>query len=449
MRRSHKILVSAVVGLGAVVAWFVPPQVRYLRAACGYAAKVACSAVFVGGRELGSVLREELAQFDVLDVRVDRNERRVTASAFGIVSATARHRDGLGATLLVGSDEALMPASIDPPSASDDEWKVAFDAKLFTRIDPVLDGAFREEHPGLLRRTRAVAIVHGGELVAERYAEGFDAGRAQHGWSMSKTALASLLGVLVADGRLDLDAPAPVAALRTGTDEHRAITVDQLLRMESGLTFGEDYSDADSDAMQMLFGSADMGNYAAECPIEAPPDTQWRYSSGTSLILSRMLREIVGDEAVTTFARDRLFTPLGMSTARIEFDPSGTPVGSSYVWASPRDWARLGQMWLQDGVWHGRRILAEGFVQRATTPTPHAEGRFGAHVWLNAPDATGVRVWPQVPEDAFWAAGFDGQYLVVVPSRDAVIVRLGQTPDRRAFDMGVFVADVLAALAPN
>ncbi|MFO1054288.1 MAG: serine hydrolase [Planctomycetota bacterium] len=454
MRRSKRILLLLALAACATGAWFVPPQIRFLRVACGHAAKAACSAIFVAGRDLASVRAEELERFGILDIEVDRDAKTVTASAFGIASATARFRPGLGATLIHDASRPLSPPRIDPPAVPADF--VDFASHPLTALDPVLDEAFAEPDPAHPRRTRAVLVVRDGTILAERYAPGFGPDTPQLGWSMSKTVLVSLLAILANDGKLDLRSPAPLASFREAHDGRATITVDQLLRMESGLSFRETYDDPDSDVLRMLFGADDMGDFAARRDIAAPPDTVRRYSSGTSLILSRMLREIVGDEAVTNFARDRLFAPLGMRTALVEFDPSGTPVGSSYVWASARDWARLGTLWLHDGVLRGQRVFPEGFVHYATTPTPHGHGRFGAHVWLNRPDGDapvdpvdGARRWPHVPDDAFWAAGFDGQYTVVVPSADAVIVRLGQTPGRDAFDMDAMVGAILRVLVPR
>lgn len=458
MPRSRKLLIGASAALALAAAWFVPPQVRFLRAACGYAAKVACSAVFLGGRALDDVRREELARFWILDVAIDRERRTATASAFGVIAATARYRDGLGATPVHDDARVLTPSELAPPAvaprnasapwpdgdATDDS---ALSVEQRTRLRDAVDAAFLESDPAHPRRTRAVVVVHRDRLVAERTAPGFARDAPQHGWSMSKTVLASLFGVLAHAQQIDLIARAPLASWRDASDGRERITTEHLLRMTSGLEFTEDYEDPDSDALRMLFLSDDMAAHAASRALVAEPGTRWAYSSGTSLILARVLRDVVGDAAITSFARDALFAPLGMRTARFEFDASGTPMASSFVWASPRDWARLGLLWRHDGVWNGARILADGFVRLATTPTPQAsEGRFGAHVWLNAGDALGDRVFPELPPDTFWAAGFDGQYLFVVPSREAVIVRLGQTPGRVGFDAQSFVAAVLAAL---
>lgn len=440
----------ALVLLGREAWWYH----RFLGLACGYAAKVACSCVLIGGRDLESVQTQELEPFGVIDVSVDREAGTATASAFGIWTRTARYREGIGATLVHGEDVVLRPERLDPPrgpSDPDAEWpagrRVAPARFDTARLDAAVARAFDEPDPERPRRTRAFVVVHRGRIVAERYADGFGPAVPQHGWSMTKSVVNALIGVLVQSERLQLSERAPVPEWQDAIDGRNMITVDELLRMESGLAFDESYEDPSSDALQMLFGSDDMAAYAASLPRTAPRDVVWSYSSGASVLLARVVRSVAGDADAPAFARDALFTPLGMATARIEPDAAGTLVGSSMAWASARDWARFGLLYLRDGVWNGRRILPEGWVGYSTTPTPNApEGRFGAHFWLNAGDATGARTWPSLPPDLFWAAGFQGQYVIVAPSQDAVIVRLGQSVDSGTLGIEATVRDVLDAL---
>jgi len=211
--------------------------------------------------------------------------------------------------------------------------------------------------------------------------------------------------------------------------------------MSSGLEFGEIYDDFNSDVVVMLTRSEDAGALAADRPLAAEPGAVWDYSSGTTNLVSRALREVMDDDqAYWRFPYDRLFTPLGMHSAILETDPSGTFVGSSYGYATARDWARFGLLYLEDGIWDSKRILPEGWVEYAATPTPGSQQQYGAHWWLNA----GGR-FEGVPRDEFRASGFDGQYVMVIPSRETVIVRLGQTPGA-GFDSAEFERAVLAAL---
>jgi CubicO group peptidase (beta-lactamase class C family) len=337
------------------------------------------------------------------------------------------------------SGDRLDPASLPPVDRAALDAAVA---RAFTEPDPA--------EPVV--HTRAVAVVWRGALVAERYAEGFDATTPLLGWSMTKSLTNALVGLRVSDGALDLRAPAPVPEWQAPGDPRAAITPDQLLRMSSGLAFDEVYDDLSSDAVTMLFGDGgdDMGAFAARKPLAVPPDTRWSYSSGTTNLIQRMLRGTFPDHA--TYLRypfERLFHRIGMTRSWIEPDASGTYVGSSFGYGTARDWARFGLLFLNDGVWDGERLLPEGWVRYSTTPTPAApEGRYGAHWWLNAgePGAPGKRPWPRLPPDAYRASGFEGQSVMIVPSRDLVVVRLGWTVEEGAFRIDDLVAELIAVL---
>jgi CubicO group peptidase (beta-lactamase class C family) len=231
---------------------------------------------------------------------------------------------------------------------------------------------------------------------------------------------------------------------KTG-DPRAAITLDQALRMSTGLEFEEVYADLTSDIIQMLLRAYDAGGVAAAQPLESAPDTKWQYSSGTTNLITRTLRQVMDDdEAYWRLPYERLFAPLEMHSAVLETDPSGSFVGSSFSYATARDWARFGLLYLNDGVWGDERVLPEGWVEYGVTPTPKApEGRYGAHWWLNA---AGYR--EGVPTDEYRAQGFDGQYLIVIPSRKTVIVRLGQTSGVE-FDSVAFERAVLSSLPPR
>ena len=212
------------------------------------------------------------------------------------------------------------------------------------------------------------------------------------------------------------------------------ITLDQLLRMSSGLEFNETY-EAQTDVTEMLSNQADTAGFAASKPLIGPPDTIWSYSSGTTNIISGILRRAVGDtlQDYYAFSQERLFRPLSIGTATFETDRSGTFIGSSYLYASARDWARLGQFFLQDGVWNGERLLPDGWVDYLLTPTPAALGNeYGAHVWLNRnpKDPNRDRLFPTLPEDMYYLGGYQGQMVVVIPSEELVITRFGFTPAR-------------------
>ncbi len=309
-----------------------------------------------------------------------------------------------------------------------------------TRIDDALNRVFEQPWPEIYGVTHALVAIHQGALVRERYAPDHTRDSTFISWSMAKSILQCAIGTLVRDGKLDVHEPADVPNWRDPGDPRRALTVDQLLRMSSGLRFFEDYVDEQgSDCIRMLFGRGqqDVAAYAASLPLDHPPDTVWNYSSGTSNILSALVGRIVGGgtadgSAMEAFLRREIFDRIGMQTATLRFDPAETWIGSSFVFATARDFARLGYLYLRDGVWGGERLLPQGWVDYARTPTPASGGEYGAHWWL-AQDGSG----------RFHASGYRGQYIVVDPARDLVVVRLGEsTPEQRASVL-TFMRDVV------
>lgn len=441
------------IGLGAGVlvlsggllgAYSVAPMAR---PALGYVAKNVCSNVFISGvseRQALADLPDEPAA-RVVRTRVEREGSRVTASIPGIGARLAVYRSGYGCTL---EPSAAVPAVTPPTPARDD--LIPRDTPAFPALTAVLDRAFAEPPDRPLRNTRAILIVHRGRVVAERYAAGYSAETPLPGWSMTKSVMSALLGVLVAEGRLDLEADALRPEWRGADDPRRAITVRQLLHMSSGLDFDETYTPT-SGATHMLFSAPDAAAVAASSELLHEPGTFWYYSSATTNLLSSVLRDVLGsDSAYHSFPRRALFEPIGMYSAEIEPDAAGTFVGSSFMYATARDWARFGLLYLNDGVWGGERILPEGWVRFSVTPAPAAPlGQYGAHWWLNAgePHKPERRPWPELPADIFRAAGYEGQHVIVVPSRELVIVRLGVTQRDDAWDVRAFIADVLKALA--
>ena len=413
------------------------------RVGAGFAAHVTCALVFHSGMDPDRVMRDYVAHqlgpaSPLISVEVDRTARTVRGLAAMAWDARAVFRDGVGCTLLPGGGDLMPAAWTDPPHPPALPTGVPWphgSARVEVPAPPELvraiDDAFSEPEgrAGRMRQTLAVLVAHRGRLIAERYAPGFEATTPLLSWSMAKSVTAALIGIGVRDGWIDLRAPAPVAEWRGGDDPRSTITTDQLLRMSSGLRFDETYG-AVNDVSRMLFTQRDTGSFAAAFPSQHAPGSMWSYSSGTSNILARVLRDHFGGDlaALTSWSREQLLDPLGLRTAVLEADASGSFIGSSFVFASGRDWARFGQLHLQDGRWRGARILPEGWVQYVSQPTPHApEGRYGAGFWLNAgdPDDLAQRMWPELPRDAYAARGMSGQYVVIVPSADLVVVRLG------------------------
>ncbi len=420
--------------------------VRVASILAAYKAKMLCSEVLLAHRDPRGVLTElevdDLKPLRYISASVDPSARIAKASIAGLVRHEAVYRDQRGCVLQFGSSPTGTASSDRDRSQSADTLLSGPNQAL----DPVLERAFAEPDPGRPRRTRAVVVVQNGRIVAERYAPGFTPETPLIGWSMTKTVINALVGILVKDGRLAVNRPAPVPEWQSADDPRRAITLDQLLRMSSGLQFDESAWNPVSDVTVMLLGRSDAGLYAARKSLAAAPGTVWQYSSGTTNIISRALRAVINDDAMyAEFPRSALFDRIGMSSALIEADASGAFIGSSFGYATARDWARLGMLYVNDGMWNGHRILPEGWVAYTRSPAPADPlRRYGAHVWLKVADEySGDAV---LPADAFHAIGHAGQFVTMIPSANLVVVRLGLTRYPDAWDHTAFVRDVLMAL---
>jgi CubicO group peptidase (beta-lactamase class C family) len=429
--------------------------------AAGIGAKLACSAHFVSGRPLEGIVHEDVES--LLPVLKDMTYK--VAQAAGTVtvtkgksSRTAVYRPALGCTLLAPGTTQLAEQPRPAPTPHRNtatNWPTRVDETAMPGLDrAALDRAVAAMFAPPSRngkdefRTRAVIVVHDGRIVAERYAPGFTKDTRQLGWSMSKGVTATLAGMLVAEGKLRLDAPVGLPEWSGHDDPRGRITLSQLLRMSSGLRFEESYLPG-KDAVTMLFEQPDMAGYAAGLPLVHPPGTVWSYSSGGSNIASALVkRALGGGAAMQDYARRRLFDPLGMDSVVFEQDQAGTPVGSSYVYATPRDWARLGQLFLDEGRAGKRRIVPASWIRYMRLPAPaDPQANYGAQVWLNGfrPDH-GTRTFPDLPADSYAPQGYNGQSLLVVPSRRTVILRMGWTTGDAPFDMNPWFGPILAAL---
>jgi CubicO group peptidase (beta-lactamase class C family) len=435
------LLIGAAVVLLVGVAWFWYGSARGIRVGTAVVSKTLCSGVFVSGLDPDLLYAEAIKPIPGQDqlakrlkYNVDRTARQVTATWLGGFESRAIYRDGFGCTLVHGD----LPGDLLPGAPKHAGADAAVPLEVEPRspkLEGALDRAFAEPAQPPYRWVKAIVILHGGKLVAERYAAGYGVDTPILGYSLSKSVTSALIGGLVREKKLSVERRAPVAEWENPSDPRRAITIDELLRMSSGLAIEE--SDTGLDQVsRMLFLEPDMAGFAERARLKATPGTTWEYTSGNTLILSRIIRDAVGGHAqdVAEFARKELFEPLGITTATIEFDSTGTPVGSIYVLASARDWARFGELYRNDGVVNGRRVLPEGWVNYSATPTLNAD--YGAGFWTNR-DAHGngaVRIKAGMPEDAFYGSGNLGQRVVIIPSEKLVIVRLGLT-HASGFDM--------------
>lgn len=468
MRRVLVWLIGILLGAAgiatAVLTYFHIPQ-----NASGMAAKAVCSAAFVAGRPVADdLLAQDVAPASdlhrAISTRIDESERTVTATFLGLFPRTAALVTDRGCVLDLEAD----PDSVAHQPTRDKKAWPRGEATVPRRRwgDDVDAGALQRAVAGALvgagdpaaANARGVAVVHGGRLLVLADAPGFAPGTALHGWSMTKTVTAMLAHKVAAEKDIDLNAqvvdsfpkgrePAWVDAWRA--DERSYIRISDLLFMRDGLDNTEDYRPWGS-VPQMLYGEPDMAAWAAGHPAEERAGSRWRYLSATTNILSAVVRaQFQTDAEYWRYADEALFDPIGASSATLETDTSGTWVGAAHLWASLSDWARLGQLMLQDGKWEGKRVLPPGWLDLASTPAMRSgEGRdFGAHTWrLGDEEAGHCRANPEVPEDTLAMIGRWGQMVAVVPSRRAVVVRLGWTIEPGQFDDCGFLGDVLAAL---
>jgi CubicO group peptidase (beta-lactamase class C family) len=312
-----------------------------------------------------------------------------------------------------------------------------------TYLDSALSFVFRKSFNGNEVFTRAVLVVHNGDIVAEKYAPGYNKTSKFLGWSMAKSITGALIGLLVKDGKLNIEKPAPVAAWQDGKDKRHSITTEHLLQQTSGLNFLEVYNKY-SNANNMLFNKGNMAGYAASLPLKIAPGSQFYYSSGNSNILSGIIRTTIGESNYHAFPYTALFHKIGMHHTVLEPDASGTFVGSSFVYASARDYARFGLLYLNDGVFNGERILPEGWVQKTVTSVPaNKQKNYGYQFWLNGVDENdpSKKEFPEMPADMFYADGYGGQRIYIVPSLQLVVVRMGLNK----FDEHGFLQRIMAA----
>lgn len=451
-------------GLLLIVGFIIIYGIYYLRQALpilsGYGAKNLCSCVFVGNRQAENVIENELGAFPLSlgKFKIDLTDSSAYGSVLGLSSRKAIYRKGLGCTLISQIDEAelrkqpikvVMKPSINQDTIAWPNGNLLNDSIHFEidteALQDVVNSAFEESGPKRQRRTRSILIVYKGQIIAEQYADGFNKNSRQMGWSMTKSLTNAMAGNLTLKGNFSTDREAAIFEWRQ--DERKSIKVDDLMRMSSGLNWNENYA-GPSSATNMLFKSRHMGLFAAESKLRYEPGTVFYYSSGTTNIISRLIRQSFNDESYYRFPYEEIFYKIGMYSLVMEPDAGGTFVGSSYAYATARDWARFGLLYLKDGVWNDERLLPEGWVKYTTTRTKGASlGEYGAQFWLNAGsegDST-KRMYPSVPADLYWADGFEGQNVFILPSKKLVIVKLSQTTGDALDDNG-FLKQVIDLL---
>ena len=428
-----RVLYGVLILLGLILAGACIYLNSVLPIITGYAAKNLCSDVFISGRNPEEVEAVDL-NFSFIKYtknKVNYDEKSVTSS-FLWGRSKAIFREGFGATLLKDVPEevlrkAVYPADTDPGYFQDTTaWPLGN-----TFPDTVTTGIDRAALAGITKslvnenayngNAFAFMVVHEGIPVAEAYKPQFDRNTRFISWSMAKSFTNALTGVLVKEGKMVISQPADIDEWKG--DERSSITLNDLLQMQSGLKWNEDYGSR-SDVNLMLFNEGDMSKYAITRPLDHPAGTWWYYSSGTANIVCYLIRkEFESDSSLYAFAQDQFFEKIGIKDAVFETDPSGDFVGSSYLYATARDYARFGLLYLNDGVFNGERILPEGWIDYTRTPASDSKGGYGALFWLNRGGE-----YPSVPPDMYSCEGHDGQMIFIIPSKELIVVILGYSP---------------------
>src|SRR5713226_3079999 len=457
---SRKLVAGAVILAVPIALCAIFRPDRAIRVATGFVAHIVCAKIFVSGLDPQTVFSETTDRAGirrlrwVLGYRLDRAGKTVDASVAGLFGSRAAFHDVFGCVLLHGADEPyLLKSDIDAlkaPKSPPLLTEIA-GAAVVEPSDPALkaalDHAFEEPATPPFRKTRAVVVVHDGTVIAERYADGVGVDTPLLGFSMTKSVVNALLGILTLQGRISPSLPAPIPEWRGANDPRREIEVEHLMRMTTGLALDETNSGFDPSS-QMVYLHNDMAGFAVRAAVVAPPGTRWAYSSATTQLLARIIRDITGGpEQTLAFAWRELFNPLGMRNVTLQFDATGTLQGSSSMLASARDWARFGLLYLNDGIIGGRRILHEDWVDFSAAATLDTD--YGAGFWTNRSEherAKG-RVTMEIPRDAFFAFGDQGRRIVILPSQRMVIVRLGDSvdPSGDIRGLGRLVKEVIAA----
>jgi CubicO group peptidase (beta-lactamase class C family) len=410
----------------------------------GFSAKSVASNHFIDNRNLETI---EQSDNDIPLVNkatncIDDANKFATSTIFGLKERKAIYREGLGATLINNAFDVTKPYDVPKRIFSHNDLPFPYGNKepndtIFTTIDYTkLNAAVNKAFDQIKDRTRAVIVIYKDKIIAEKYATGFNKNSKILGWSMTKSLTATYFGILQKQGKIDIMKPAPIAEWKN--DKRSKITINDLLHMNSGLEWEEHY-DKICDATKMLFQAEDMSRSQLLKPAIFEPNTHWNYSSGTTNLLSGILRkQFKTHQEYLDFWYSSLLDKIGMHSALVETDMAGNFVGSSYGWATTRDWAKFGLLYLHKGNWNGEQLFYKSWANYVSTPTNTSNCNYGAQFWLN----TGSK-FPNIPRNMFYCSGYQGQMIAILPSQNMVVVRLGLS---EKFDFNGFLSGIITSL---
>ncbi len=449
MKRFKKIISITFLLLIVVICIAVVLNYPKLEIISGFSAKNMSSSVFIGQRSLEYT---DKTDHNVPNVRlatdqVDIGKKYSIANVYGFKERKAIYREGLGSILIDDDFDENQPflipnrrfskTNLSYPYGDLPQRDSVFEEINYKKVEKAVATIF--DIDGVEKnKTRAVLVLYKDQIIAERYIDGFDKNSKLLGWSMTKSVLSTMYGVLQAQGKIDIYNKALVDEWQN--DERKEITINNLLQMNSGLEWDEDYGSI-SDITKMLYIDKDMTLSQIHKNAIHKPNEHWLYSSGTSNLLSGILRkQFTTHQEYLDFPYREFIDKIGMHSMLIETDMAGNYVGSSYAWATVRDWGKFGLLYLHKGNWKGQQIFDPEWVNYVTTPSPTSKGDYGGHFWLNAGG-----FYPDAPRDMFSANGYQGQRVFIIPSKDLVIVRFGLIGDA-GVDFNRFLKEIVNAV---
>jgi len=441
MKKNLKVLAVVLLIFLVYLRIVIYPQLDLIS---GFSSKSIASGHFIDGRSLETIEQEDndIDKIDWATNKLDDKQKFVTSSVYGLKTRKAIYRQGLGATLINDAFDVTKPYEVPKrnfikndlpfPYGNNEQKDSVFTNINYDKLNAAVENAF-DKKGEKNKRTRSLIVIYKDKIIAEKYANGFNKNSKLLGWSMTKSITATCFGILQKQGKIDIMTPAPIAEWKN--DERSKITINDLLHMNSGLEWEEDYGKI-SDVTKMLFQAEDMTQSQIGKPFVGKPNKTWYYSSGTTNLLSGILRkQFKTHQEYLDFWYSALIDKIGMNSALVESDMAGNFVGSSYGWATTRDWAKFGLLYLHKGSWNDEQIFDESWAKYVAIPTNTSNGRYGAQFWLNAGG-----YFPDVPKDMFYCSGYQGQMVAIFPSQDLVIVRMGLSED---FDFNGFLSDVV------
>jgi len=446
MKKFLKIFAILIVAALVYLQITIYPQLDLIS---GFSAKSVASGHFLDNRSIQTIQQgdNDIEKIDWATNEVNDSEHFATSNVHGLKERKAIYREGLGVTLINDDFDISKPYEVPKrtkannnlpfPYGNLEKKDSVFQNIDYKKLNATIENAF-DEKGQKDKRTRSVIVIYKDKIIAEKYADGFNKNSRILGWSMTKSITGTLFGILQKQGKIDIMKPAPITEWKN--DERKSITINDLLHMNSGLEWEEKY-DKICDATKMLFTEEDMTKSQIDKPLVGKPNNTWNYSSGTTNLLSGILRkQFKTHQEYLNFWYSSLLDKIGMNSAIIETDMAGNFVGSSYGWATTRDWAKLGLLYLHKGNWNGEQLFDESWTKYVATPTNTSNGNYGAQFWLNA----GGR-FPNVPKDMFFASGFQGQMVAIFPSNNLVIVRMGLKEDPE-FDFDGLLSGIISSV---